>query len=946
MSYNIGPKIGIDGEKEFRDSIKRINDTYKALEAETRAVTAAMDAQGDEQGKLEATSKQLQKQIDNQKSKMALLEDAVKKASDKFGENSLEATRLRGALYDAQATVSKLENELKDTTSQLDNLGGAMDELAEETDEAGDAVLSFGDVLKANLASSAILDVLRDVGEAVINVAEDSIDAAADIRAASAQFEQAFGDMADAAEDSLDAISDETKIAVTRMQESYTKIFAFTKSVGAESEEALDIASRAMRAAADSAAYYDKTVEEASETLQAFLKGNYANDAALGIAATETTRNAKANELYAKSFKDLSESQKVDVLLSMVEAGNAASGALGQAAREAGEWTNVNGELAESWRQFLGVIGDPLLDAVIPAVQGATGAIKRMTEELSTVSAPDALAESMKDFEKSIEDANDRLAQTEDEIYTAAFAAEHYADRLAELETAGLDNAVAQREYALVVEELNKLVPNLNLTIDEQTGLVNKNIDAIRGDIAAWQEYALAAAMQEKFSETLRAQAAAEADLIEAKARKGLLEKDEEILSERLIEKTSELTAAQIELNNAQRVCDGFLSATNEGWAEANARLNTAKARVQELTGEQTYLEMSLKSNTSTQRKLANEIADAEKTLDSYSDQIALAEEANKLYSQSADETSDSMDRQAAAVAEAEASVAAIRQAYSDAKQEAYDSISSQIGLFEELTLKSDYSAEKILENWEKQQKAFADYSDNLQKAVDMGLDEVLVQQLSDGSQQSMMILDALVNDTEISIDEINAAFGSFSEGKDALATTMAEVSLIVGEGLADLPAAFKTAGINAIDGLILGVTSRQDAFRMSLAGVGNLGIASFNEALAIRSPARKMIPSGEFTVDGAIVGVENRIKAYENVMSDLALAGENAYLTAQLERVGSYPSMVQAPASYSRSVAHHYGGINIEIHQQPGESGEDLAYRVMEIMQHEVEAKEAGIGA
>ena len=66
MSYNIGPKIGIDGEKEFRSSIRNINDTYKALEAETKAVTKSFDAQGDEQGKLEATSKQLQKQIDLQ----------------------------------------------------------------------------------------------------------------------------------------------------------------------------------------------------------------------------------------------------------------------------------------------------------------------------------------------------------------------------------------------------------------------------------------------------------------------------------------------------------------------------------------------------------------------------------------------------------------------------------------------------------------------------------------------------------------------------------------------------------------------------------------------------------------------------------------------------------------------------------------------------------------
>lgn len=66
-----------------------------------------------------------------------------------------------------------------------------------------------------------------------------------------------------------------------------------------------------MRAASDSAAYYDRSIENTTETLQSFLKGNYANDAALGIAATEITRNTVANKKYAKSFQELSEAQKV-----------------------------------------------------------------------------------------------------------------------------------------------------------------------------------------------------------------------------------------------------------------------------------------------------------------------------------------------------------------------------------------------------------------------------------------------------------------------------------------------------------------------------------------------------------------------------------------------------------------------------------------------------------
>ena len=77
-----------------------------------------------------------------------------------------------------------------------------------------------------------------------------------------------------------------------------------------EQADALDIADRSMKAVADSAAFYDRSIEDVTNSLQSFLKGNFENDAALGLSCTETTRNTAANALYGKSFKDLSEAEK------------------------------------------------------------------------------------------------------------------------------------------------------------------------------------------------------------------------------------------------------------------------------------------------------------------------------------------------------------------------------------------------------------------------------------------------------------------------------------------------------------------------------------------------------------------------------------------------------------------------------------------------------------
>ena len=147
-----------------------------------------------------------------------------------------------------------------------------------------------------------------------------------------------------------------------------------------ESSRAMSFMEDALEVAADSAAYYDRSLEDVSQTLQSFLKGNFENDAALGLSATETTRNAKAMELYGKKFKDLSEAQKQLALLEMVKDANRLSGAMGQAAREADGWENVTGNLSEAWSQFLGVLGRPALKLAVPIVQQMTDALTKMTE--------------------------------------------------------------------------------------------------------------------------------------------------------------------------------------------------------------------------------------------------------------------------------------------------------------------------------------------------------------------------------------------------------------------------------------------------------------------------------------------------------------------------------------------------------------------------------------
>lgn len=1016
-SYNIGPKIGIEGEKEFRNQIKNINDSYKALEAETRAVTAAFEANGDEQGKLEAASKQLEKQIDVQKQKMELLQDAVNKATAKYGENSIEATRLRGALYDTQATVAGLENELKDTQSRLSQTGDAMEDVADHADTAGDSVVGFGEILKANLASDLIMKSLDKAGEVVKEFTSGTIEAAADVKAANSQFSQSFGDLEDKARSALENISRDTNIASTRMQGNYTRIFAFAKTVGVESEDALDIASRAMIAAADSAAYYDRSIEDAAETLQSFLKGNYENDAALGISATEVSRNTMANQLYAKSFQELAESQKVDVLLAMVEAGNAASGAIGQAARESDSWENVTGELAESYRQLQAQVGKPVLQKLTPVIQKITKAAYELIDDVdwdefgetvedvadvfidngpailktitslaagfvafkatqkaqqlvsvansfiqttvaaktagTAVAASGAVAmaspwglvataiagvvalvtslaieaeTSVSDLERSserlqnaFENAEETYRESTAEINGAATAAEYYIQRLYELEAAGLDSAVAHREYELTVEALNELIPDLNLAIDEQTGLINANKDALLADVEAWKQNATAKALQEKYADVLEAQARAEADVIDAEVRKNQIiakRKDAEASLERLRTR-SVAVCEKLQMLDVDYYQNGqnYSAEKRVSLSEEIALLEKEAAALNEQYQNQERYISNLRDQ---ENQLTDDIATAKDVMYSYEGQIETAKDALELYNEQLAENAAGQDDLTTKVQAVQTEIDELVAVYKEAKDAAYESISSQIGLFDELSMESDWTASKILDNWQSQQKAFADYQKNLKKAKSLGLDDAIVDQLSDGSTESMQILAALVNDAHIRVADINKAFEGLDQSKKNVSSTLADVKTDFSDMMEDIAADARQYGIIIGSNFSVGLAD-------SLIHQSHDQVSGFVDALF-----KDGVKSFDFST--------GTVKYSSNYLPGL---------DGQLARAQIYPGLYSGSVSTQSTTSTktvNMGGITVQINAQDGQDVYEIAQAVQEVLQTEIAREEAGL--
>lgn len=291
-------------------------------------------------------------------------------------------------------------------------------------------VEGLGNTLKKPMEKLGTAMAAAFSAAALIKFGKESVEAAAQVNAANSQMAQTFGELEDKARSVMSAVAKNSGIMETRLQGVGTSIYAFAKTSGMDSASAMSMMQDALQATADSAAYYDRSLEETAESLKSFLKGNYANDAALGISCTETTRNAAANKLYGKSFKDLSEAQKQLTLLQMVKDANKLSGAMGQAAREADGWENVTGNLKEAWTQFQAVIGQPILKAATAGVKKLTSAIQRLTayaksatQEMAKLFGWD-LSETASNISESSGNMSEKTAESEENLNAAAKAAE------------------------------------------------------------------------------------------------------------------------------------------------------------------------------------------------------------------------------------------------------------------------------------------------------------------------------------------------------------------------------------------------------------------------------------------------------------------------------------------------------------------------------------------
>lgn len=110
---DIGPKIGIDGEKEYKKQINEINNSLKTLGTEMKVVTSEFANNEKSEKSLIAQNKTLKKQTQELSEKLKLNKDKLAEVRKKYDETSPQVQYYQRQVNETQTALNKANNQLE-----------------------------------------------------------------------------------------------------------------------------------------------------------------------------------------------------------------------------------------------------------------------------------------------------------------------------------------------------------------------------------------------------------------------------------------------------------------------------------------------------------------------------------------------------------------------------------------------------------------------------------------------------------------------------------------------------------------------------------------------------------------------------------------------------------------------------------------------------------------
>lgn len=167
MAVDIGPKIGIDGEAEFRRELNNINQQLKTLGSEMKSVTSAFDSGDDAEKNLAEQTRILNQQIDTQEQKLKQLQKGLEQATEKFGKADSNTLRWQQAVHEATAELNRMK-------SQLNNVENGVEDVNDVMDDSTEAFEGFGKALVTGLSVGTVVNGVKDLATSMMDLVTET----------------------------------------------------------------------------------------------------------------------------------------------------------------------------------------------------------------------------------------------------------------------------------------------------------------------------------------------------------------------------------------------------------------------------------------------------------------------------------------------------------------------------------------------------------------------------------------------------------------------------------------------------------------------------------------------------------------------------------------------------------------------------------------------------
>ena len=263
MATNIGPKIGIDGEKQFRSELNSIGQQLRTLNTEMKAVTTAFDANESSQKRLATQSDVLTRQLSLQEQQVTEIQKALDYAKANYAENSNEVQRWQQALNNATADLNRTKAGIEAVNNEMKNTS---------------VVSQFGSALKSGLAvaAKAAAAATAAAAGAVIALTKSAVENYGEYEQLVGGVETLFKDSAGPVEEYAKNAYQTAGLSANEYMETVTSFSAsLLQSMGNDTAAAAEKADQAITDMSDNANKMGTDMQSIQNAYQGFAKQNY-----------------------------------------------------------------------------------------------------------------------------------------------------------------------------------------------------------------------------------------------------------------------------------------------------------------------------------------------------------------------------------------------------------------------------------------------------------------------------------------------------------------------------------------------------------------------------------------------------------------------------------------------------------------------------------------------